>query len=51
MGWLFFFLFIGVVVVLFLAWVNVEYYRELKRMTPDEYRMFKDEESRDMQNW
>jgi hypothetical protein len=49
MVWLF--LFIGALVVLFLVWVNVEYYRDLKRMTPDEYRMFKNEESKDMQNW
>ena len=49
MEWLF--VFIGALVVLGIVYVNVEYRRSLKRMTPDEYRMFKDEERQDLQNW
>jgi uncharacterized protein YpmB len=49
-----FYIFIIAMVLLFLAVVveaNIIYWRDLKRMTPDEYRMFKDEESKDIQNW
>ena len=44
-------LFMGALVLIGLIQLNVSYWRELKRMTPDEYRRFKDKESKDMQNW